>query len=125
MATTKAKQTTTAKGLGWRHQQAAAALLRKHTDGRSCSWCGRPMYRDRMRNWDYNPLSTNPNSGKLHAHHSEMSRAEMIRRGLPIRPPDQLLHGRCNIQIGEGGNEHLAAGVIQTDTSKLAMPWPW
>lgn len=123
------KQTTTAKGLGHRHQRAGDGLKQTHPDGKACDWCGRPMYLDRTRNWDYNPESTNPNSGKLHADHSGMSRAEALRRGVPIPLPDRLLHGRCNIQRGEGGNDHLAtvgSGVKTTiNTDSLVMPWPW
>lgn len=128
MVTTKAKLSTTAKGLGYRHQQATAALKRKHTDGKACDWCGRPMYLDRMRNWDFKPDSTNPSNGSLHGDHSKTSRAEALRLGVPIPLPDRLLHGACNISRGEGGNDHLAAAVsgqggISTDT--LAMAWPW
>lgn len=128
MATTaRRRQTTTEKGLGWRHRQAAEQLRRKHTDGTPCSWCGRPMYLDRTRNWDYDPTSSNPDSGKLHAHHSKISRAEAIRRNLPIPLPDELLHGTCNIQLGDGGNKHLAAAATgqRTQTRQLLMPWPW
>jgi hypothetical protein len=138
MPTTKTRRTTpTARGLGWRHQQAVAGLKRCHRDGSPCDWCGRPLYLDRTRNWDYKPDSTNPNSGKLHADHSKMSRAEAIRRGLPIAPPDRLLHGACNIQRGEGGNDHLAASARGRTAAKMApsktgictdelkLPWPW
>ena len=85
------------------------------------------MYRDPTRNYDYNPNSTNPANGVLHADHSGMSRAEAIRRGLPIPLPDRLLHGRCNIQRGEGTNDHLAATNPTTAApqSQLLMPWPW
>jgi hypothetical protein len=87
------------------------------------------MYLDRTKNWDYDPESTNPNSGKLHAHHGKISRAECVRKGIPIPLPDELLHGVCNIQAGDGGNAHLAASnrgqATPTDTSNLAMPWPW
>lgn len=130
MATTtkpKAKLTTTAKGLGWRHRQAAAALRGRHKDGSPCEWCDRPMWLDRTRNWDYKPDSTNPANGSLHADHSEMSRNEAIRRGVPIPLPNRLLHGVCNIQRGDGGNDHLAASNTgaTSKTTKLAMPWPW
>lgn len=84
------------------------------------------MYLNRTKNWDYNPTSTNPDNGKLHAHHGKMSRAEAIRRGLPIPLPDELLHGTCNIQLGDGGNKHLAASSSgRAPTTELKLPWPW
>lgn len=127
MATTTARRkTTTEKGLGWKHQQKVDGLKRRHQDGQACDWCGRPMYLDRTRNWDYNPEATNPLSGVLHGDHSGMSRNECMRRGLPIPLPDRLLHQTCNIQRGDGGNDHLAAaGRDQVVDVELAMPWPW
>lgn len=135
MATTTARRkTTTEKGLGWRHQQASEALKRKHRDGDPCDWDGRPMYRDRTKNWDYNPDSTNPTSGALQADHSKMTRAEAIRLGLSIPLPDRLLHGECNRQRGDGRNDHLAwinsgkppvMGSASSGDQRLAMPWPW
>ena len=127
MATTTARRkTTTERGLGWRHRQAVDALKRRHTDGTPCDWCGRPMYLDRTRNYDYNPQATNPLSGVLHGDHSTMSRNEAIRRGVPIGLPDRLLHQSCNIQRGDGGNDHLAAnGATTPATERLAMAWPW
>lgn len=129
MATTTARRkTTTEKGLGWRHRQAVDRLKRTHVDGSPCDWCGRPMYLDRTRNWDYNPDSTSPTSGELQGDHAQMSRAECMRRGLPIPPPDRLLHQTCNIQRGDGGNDHLAASARATSsvtTDQLLMPWPW
>lgn len=128
-----AKLTTRQKGLDWqRHRNAADILKRNHRDGTPCDWCGRPMYRDRTRNWDYNPQATHLSNGSLAADHSGVSRAECIRQGRPIPRPDRLLHGTCNIQRGEGGNDHLAATNRQTetsyagvDTSTLSMDWPW
>jgi hypothetical protein len=126
---TKAKLSTTAKGLGYRHQKATGALKKTHRDGSSCDWCGKPMWLDRTRNPDYDPVSTNPTSGVLQGDHSKMARSEALRLGLPIPPPDRLLHGECNRQRGDGLNDHLAAantgatGLV--DTSSLAMPWPW
>lgn len=127
MATTRRKPTTTEQGLGWRHQQKVAALKRQHRDGSPCQWCGKPMYLDEARNWDYDPKKSG--SGKLQGDHGEMTRAEAIRRGIPIPLPDRLLHGRCNSQRGDGVNDHLAA-VNQgksagVDAAELAMGWPW
>ena len=123
MATAKRK-TQTELGLGWRHRQAADNLRDNHTDGTPCDWCGRPMYRDRTRNHDYDPASTNPINGVLQADHSNMSRSEAIRRGLPIPLPDRLLHGECNRQRGDGRNDHLAASGKHTAATTLYMPWP-
>lgn len=126
MATPRTKPRPTGDVHARRHRKAAEDLRNAHHDGDPCDWCGRPMYRDRTRNFDYNPLATNPTNGQLHADHSKMSRAEAIRRGLPIQLPDRLLHGRCNIQRGEGTNDHLAASNNTTvPTSPLVMPWPW
>lgn len=127
---TKAQAKTTARGLGWRHQQDREALLRKHHNGDRCEWCNRPMYDDanRHKNWDYKADSTKPNSGKLHADHRDMSRAQAIRLGVhPIPRANRLLHGACNVQRGDGGNDHLAASVggKQMQTTKLVMAWPW
>jgi hypothetical protein len=126
---TKTKLSTTDKGLGYRHQKSTAGLKQTHHDGSPCDWCGRPMYLDRTRNHDYRPASTNPTSGELQGDHSKMPRSEALRLGLPIPPPDRLLHAECNRQRGDGLNDHLAAVNTATsglvDTSSLAMPWPW
>ena len=127
MATTARRKTTTEKGLGWRHQQAAESLKRRHQDGASCDWCGRPMYLDRTRNWDYKPDATNLVSGALQADHSAMTRGEAIRRGIPIPLPDRLLHQICNQQRGDGVNDHLAAANNNhqgNSPERCLMPWP-
>ncbi len=116
--------TTTQRGLGYRHRVAVKALMTRHQDGSPCQWCGKPMWRDHTRNWDYD--ETIPGSGKLQGDHGAMTRAEALRRGLPIPLPDRLLHRRCNAQRGDGVNDHLAAvnrGVGQVET--LVMAWPW
>ena len=70
-------------------------------------------------------------SGTLHGDHSKMSRARRYRLGRPIPLPDRLPHQTCNIQRGDGGNDHLAAAGNGRradqglDTTKLSMPWPW
>lgn len=63
MATAAKRKTQTELGLGWTHRQASKNLHDNHQDGTPCDWCGRPMFKDRTRNWDYNPTSTNPNNG--------------------------------------------------------------
>lgn len=129
MATTTRPKTTNEKGLGWRHRQQADNLKteHRHHDGSPCDWCGRPMWLDPTRNYDYDPNTTNPLTGVLQADHSKMSRAEAIRRGLPIPLPDRLLHGQCNRERGDGKNDHLAASTktAAPNTQRLAMPWPW
>ena len=115
---------TTEKGLGWHHQQAAQALKRKHKDGSPCDWCGRPRWLEPTRNWDYDPQKPTRGNGVLQADHSGMSRSEALRRGVPVPPPDRLLHAECNRQRGAGGNDHLAATNRQS-ASELSMPWPW
>lgn len=124
MATTTKRKTTTERGLGQRHQQARAALKRRHQDGAPCDWCAKPMYLDDTRNWDHDPNV--PGTGVLQADHGAMTRAEAIRRGIPIPLPDRLLHRRCNQQRGDGVNDHLAAvnrGAAEPE--RLAMAWPW
>lgn len=123
----KRKPTTTQQGLGWRHQQRAEQLRRRHHDGAACDWCGKPMYLDARRNWDHDPDKRA--SGTLHADHGAMTRAQAIRLGIPIPLPDRLLHGRCNQQRGDGVNDHLAASKRETPAvtadARLLMPWPW
>jgi hypothetical protein len=102
--------------------------MRQHTNGKACEWCGRPMYDDanRTKNYDYKAGSSNPDSGKLHADHGDMSRADAIKLGVPIPRANRLLHGACNIQRGDGGNDHLAVvGGKQVSTTDLVMAWPW
>ena len=94
-------------GLGWRHQRAVRALKRDHSDGSPCDWCGRPMWLDPIRNWDYDPNSNRRGNGCLQGDH-KISRRECVKSGIPIPLPDRLLHGICNIQRGDGGNDHLA-----------------
>lgn len=118
-------RTTTEKGLGKKHQDAVKYLKQRHVDGSPCEWCGRPMWLDATLNYDYNPEKPNlRGNGVLQGDHSNMSRAESLRMGLPVLPPDRLLHARCNNQRGQGENDHLAvtnAGSVEDFT----MPWPW
>lgn len=124
--TTPRRKTTTEKGLGWRHRQAVETLFDQLNEGSPCDWCGRPRYRDRTKNWDHKPGSTNPANGKLQGDHSQVSRAEAITKGIPIPLPDRLLHAECNRQRGDGSNDHLAANATtQSGTNELLMAWPW
>lgn len=131
MATAVARRkTTTEKGLGHRHRQQVEQLfsaLPPVGDPRNpCDVCRRPRHKDRTKNYDYNPNSSNPANGVLQGDHSKMSRAEAIRRGLPIQLPDRLLHGECNRLRGEGLNDHIFSGANPPETTtQLLMPWPW
>jgi hypothetical protein len=88
------------------------------------------MFRDRTKNWDYNPNATRTDgkpdltSGALAAHHPD---------GDPTRnTANELMHGLCNKQCGEPGTrEHLRPTLTihdtnQTDTElgALVMQWP-
>lgn len=118
-------RTTSQKGLGRLHQQAREYLLQRHKDGSPCEWCGRPMFSDATQNWDYNPSKPGlRGNGVLQADHSNLTRSEALRMGVPVMPPDRLLHAECNRQRGSGGNDHLAA-ANSGDASDFTMPWPW
>lgn len=119
------KLTTTQRGLGHRHRVAVKALMMRHQDGSPCDWCGKPMWRDHTRNWDYDPDQVG--SGKLQGDHGAMTRSEAIRRGIPIPLPDRLLHRKCNSQRGDGVNDHLAAANRSSSAvdERLVMAWPW
>lgn len=128
MPRTTAK-TTTQRGLGWKHQQDAARLLRQHTDGTLCWWCSLPMFKapHLARNWD---------SKQLGADHSKA-------RAFGGTRADRLLHGNCNSQRGDGSRDHqrpvildchpsewtaalAALGITTTpidNTDDLAMDW--
>lgn len=101
-------KTTTDRGLGWTHQKQREQLLRAHVDGTPCWWCDRPMYRDRTRNWDYDPTSTDAASGSLAADHSQA-------RAHGGTHADRLLHGRCNKQRQDGSRDHLRPAITGSD----------
>jgi hypothetical protein len=66
------------------------------------------MWLDRTGNWDYDPQSSRRNgNGTLQADHLT-SRKKFLDAGLPVPLPDRLLHGICNIQRGDGRNDHVA-----------------
>lgn len=111
MATTKQqKANTTARGLGWKHQQQAKKLKTKHTPGTPCWWCGEPMYLEQG----------------LQADHS-IPRAQMAGT-----LADRLLHGQCNGERGDGTKDHLRpaltghriTGHTGDDLGRRVMPWP-
>lgn len=77
--TRRPTKSTTERGLGHRHQQQRARLIKSHVDGTPCDWCGEPMYR----------------SQELEADHS-------VSRAQGGRLADRLLHALCNRQRGDG-----------------------
>jgi hypothetical protein len=116
MATAR-KANTTSRGLGWAHQKQVAELLRRLVDGALCWWCGRPMYRNPLRNWD---------KRQLQGDHS-------VARATGGRKTDRLLHATCNEQAGDHTHDHLRpaltgqhmAQVMHADTlDPRLMPWP-
>lgn len=109
-------KTTKQRGLGWTHEKTRARLLRTHIDGTPCYWCGRPMYRDRTHNWDYNPTSTDRASGSLAADHTHA-------RTHGGTKADRLLHGTCNKQRGDGSRDHKRP-ALRTTPPPAAFPWP-
>lgn len=121
------KKTTTEKGLGYHHQVAVESLKFRHKDGSPCEWCGRPMWLDPTKNYDYDPNSPRRGNGVLQGDHSRMSRSECLRRGLPVPPPDRLLHAQCNRERGAGANDHLAVSnrTEPEIPEQLSMAWPW
>lgn len=117
---------TAAKGLGWRHQQAVNFLKDNHKDGEPCDWCGRPMFLDPTKNWDYDPARPGlRGNGVLQGDHSVISRSESLKQGVPVLPPDRLLHAECNRSRGKGDLDHLAANARPPADEELTMPWPW
>lgn len=97
----KRAKSTTERGYGWQHQQARESLLRKHKDGSLCWWCGKPMYKDKTKNFDGKALARD---------HLE---AEGARRGSHL---DQLLHFTCNSQRQDGSNDHLRPAIAHQAT---------
>lgn len=73
------RRSTTAKGLGWPHQQQVARLKARHRDGAPCPLCGLPMYL----------------ADSLDADHTTP-------RSLGGTVADRLTHARCNRSRGNG-----------------------
>lgn len=106
-------KSTTAKGLGWPHQQQVKALRDKHVDGSPCWWCGRAMFLDAARNWD---------SQSLAGDHS-------VPRAAGGRRTDRLLHGYCNSARGDGSRDDTRPTITGTEVriealDRRRMPWP-
>ncbi|MEC4615808.1 hypothetical protein [Tsukamurella tyrosinosolvens] len=112
-------KTTTARGLGWQHQQIRRRLIANHRDGTHCWWCNGPMYRDPARNFDGAALEADHSLARSHGGHRA----------------DRLLHMTCNRQRQDGSRDHLRPALTGQpigDTSPaddgLAprhLPWPW
>lgn len=83
------RRTTTARGLGWAHQEQRRNLLARHVNGASCWWCGRPMFKDDASNFDGEPLAADHSHARAH--------------GGTIA--DRLLHATCNKQRGDGSRD--------------------
>lgn len=120
----RAAKSTTARGLGYAHQQQVEALKRRHINGTPCFWCDRPMFLDRTRNFDYDPASPDPASGSLAGDHSRS-------RSNGGTKADRLMHGLCNKQRGDGSRDHLRPAItgesLRDDSPDLGlrlMPWP-
>jgi hypothetical protein len=100
MARPPARGATTLKGLGYEHQQQRAKLMRQLDDGTPCAHCGRPMYRDAVRNWDSMPLEAD--------HTLPRSRGGTI--------ADRLLHAKCNRSRGAGDDTTTTTTIIEYPT---------
>lgn len=112
--------TTTQKGLGGDHRANRNRLLARHTNGKPCWWCGKPMYREPEKNWD---------GFALEADHSK-KRAEHGVRG---NHADRLLHKLCNIDRNTTPDDQRPALINATQQTPhpdptglgpLAMGWP-
>ncbi|MBF9328492.1 hypothetical protein [Mycobacteroides chelonae] len=119
------KANTTDRGLGWRHQQAVAQLLRRLVEGSLCWWCGLPMFKNhnKHRNWDGKQLAGDHSVPRVRGGHLA----------------DRLLHGTCNSQRQDGRWDDIRPAVqgihpsqwspkgmvVQppADTTNLAMDW--
>lgn len=112
------QKSAAARGLGYAHRQQREALLRRHTDGSPCFWCGQPLHRDAERNWDGHPLEADHSQARSHGG----------------KHADRLLHKRCNASRADGRNNHLRPAVTGTDIATARkeddqlgirlMPWP-
>ncbi|MFI8773747.1 hypothetical protein ACIGKQ_16475 [Gordonia sp. NPDC062954] len=111
------RKSTTARGLGWTHQQNATRLRRRHIDGTPCWWCNRPMYLERERNFDGQPLGADHSTARSRGGHTA----------------DRLLHQTCNSQRGDGSRDHQRPALTghtpqpagPTDIGHLAIDcWP-
>lgn len=111
----RTSKNTTQKGLGYDYRVHRARLLTRHVDGTPCWWCGRPMYRDRRKNWDYNPHAMRKDgkpdtaSGVLSPDH-ELARSQ----GGTNANVTRLLHLTCNKQRGTGTRDDQRPALTHT-----------
>ncbi|MFC0314497.1 hypothetical protein [Gordonia phosphorivorans] len=106
---------TTARQLGWKHQQETERLKANHVDGAPCWWCGRPMFLAPEKNPDGKPLSGD---------HS-------LPRARGGTTTDRLLHAICNSERGDGSRDDqrpALGGRDRQETGPLGvrrLPWPF
>ncbi|GAA2022437.1 hypothetical protein GCM10009756_10090 [Pseudokineococcus marinus] len=93
---------STARGLGYRHQQRRAYLLRVTPDGTPCWWCGRPMYPQTQ------PGTLDADHGRARAHGGHQA--------------DRLLHSPCNRSRGDGSRDHLRPALTGVPVQRSRRP---
>lgn len=125
---TSAKRNTTRRGLGYAHREQVARLHANHVDGTPCWWCGLPMFRDRTKNFDYDPYALR-SDGKPDTTSGVLAGDHTNPRASGGTQADRLLHGLCNSTRGDGSrdDERPALRGIAPKASPLghlAMNWP-
>lgn len=78
-------KSTTERGYDGRHKRNRERMLHQLADGTPCEECGRPMYRDRARNFDHAPLEAD--------HHAQPLKYATNKRAALA---DRLIHRTCN-----------------------------
>ncbi|HEY9315801.1 hypothetical protein [Williamsia sp.] len=109
-----AAKSTTARGLGWKHQKQRVRLLAQHRDGTLCWWCGCPMYRDPELNPDGNPLNAD------HSH----TRADAAKTGHATEA-DRLMHDKCNKERGDGSRDHQRPALLAAKGGHTTNTLDW
>jgi hypothetical protein len=122
-------RTTTQKRLGHDHQVHRARLLARHVDGSPCWWCGRPMWRDRRKNFDYNP-NARRQDGKPDTSSGSLAGDHTLSRAIHSNTiADRLLHGRCNKERGDGSCDDQRPAITQRPEDSVlgvrTLDWPW
>ena len=101
--------TTTQKGLGRGHQRQRERLMRQHKDGDVCWWCGRPMFKDKTRNFDGLALAADHTLARANG-------------GILA---DRLLHGSCNSARGDGSRDDQRPALTRTLHDNCAQSFKW